>query len=174
MDPDELVGVSRSGDSAPAATLVQLDWMNGVYLRPQPDAHGGPRRLPGAGDRLAGRADARCAARQEIDDWGSSPILLASVERRDGYALRRSTSTCSPQRGARGLEVFTAEAIERALRDLAERLGQKPRQAFQPIRVAVTGSTVSPGLFESIELLGRDETLARIRNARAAAAGASV
>ena len=37
-------------------------------------------------------------------------------------------------------------------------------------RVAVTGSTVSPGLFESIELLGRDETLARIRDARTAAA----
>jgi len=68
-----------------------------------------------------------------------------------------------------GLEPFTADAIEQALRDLAERIGQKPRQAFQPIRVAVTGSTVSPGLFESIELLGRDETLARIRDARAAA-----
>jgi glutamyl-tRNA synthetase len=67
------------------------------------------------------------------------------------------------------LEPFTAEAIEQALRQLAERIGQKPRQAFQPIRVAVTGSTVSPGLFESIELLGRDETLARIRDARAAA-----
>jgi glutamyl-tRNA synthetase len=67
------------------------------------------------------------------------------------------------------LEPFTADAIEQALRDLAERIGQKPRQAFQPIRVAVTGSTVSPGLFESIELLGRDETLARIRDARAAA-----
>ena len=68
-----------------------------------------------------------------------------------------------------GLEPFTAEAIEQALRALAERIGQKPRQAFQPIRVAVTGSTVSPGLFESIELLGRDETLARIRDARSAA-----
>ena len=68
-----------------------------------------------------------------------------------------------------GVEPFTAEAIEQALRDLAERVGQKPRQAFQPIRVAVTGSTVSPGLFESIELLGRDETLARIRGARTAA-----
>jgi len=36
------------------------------------------------------------------------------------------------------------------------------RQAFQPIRAAVTGSNVSPGLFESIELLGREETLARL------------
>jgi glutamyl-tRNA synthetase len=68
------------------------------------------------------------------------------------------------------LEPFTAEAIERALRELAERLGQKPRQAFQPIRVAVTGSTVSPGLFESIEFLGRKETLERLRRAMAASA----
>ncbi len=68
------------------------------------------------------------------------------------------------------VEPFTAEAIEAALRALADRLGQKPRQAFQPIRIAVTGSKVSPGLFESIELLGREETLVRIRSAHAAAA----
>ena len=55
--------------------------------------------------------------------------------------------------------------MEAALRGLADRLGLKPRDAFQPIRVAVTGSNVSPGLFESIELLGCDETLARLRAA---------
>jgi glutamyl-tRNA synthetase len=60
------------------------------------------------------------------------------------------------------VEPFAADRIEEALRGLAEREGLKPRQAFQPIRAAVTGSNVSPGLFESIELLGRDETLARL------------
>jgi len=53
---------------------------------------------------------------------------------------------------------------------LAERLELKPRAAFQPIRVAVTGSKISPGLFESIELLGRERTLERIRRAREAGA----
>jgi hypothetical protein len=53
------------------------------------------------------------------------------------------------------VEPFEAEAIEAALRGLAERLELKPAKAFQPIRVAVTGSKVSPGLFESIELLGK-------------------
>jgi glutamyl-tRNA synthetase len=48
-------------------------------------------------------------------------------------------------------------------------LGLKPRQGFQPIRIAVTGSKVSPGLFESIELLGRDVAVSRLS---AAAAGA--
>jgi glutamyl-tRNA synthetase len=46
----------------------------------------------------------------------------------------------------------------------------KPRQAFQPVRVAVTGSKVSPGLFESIELLGRETTLSRLRAAAAVVA----
>jgi glutamyl-tRNA synthetase len=68
------------------------------------------------------------------------------------------------------VEPFEAEPIEQALRTTADELGLKPRQAFQPIRVAVTGSTVSAGLFESLELLGRDESLERIR--RAAGAGA--
>jgi len=66
------------------------------------------------------------------------------------------------------VEPFDAASIETALRAKADELGLKPRQAFQPIRVAVTGSRVSPGLFESIELLGRDVTLKRLR---AAAAG---
>ena len=59
-------------------------------------------------------------------------------------------------------EPFDAAHVEAVLRALVERLGVKPRDAFQPIRIAVTGSKVSPGLFESIELLGRDETLARL------------
>ena len=62
------------------------------------------------------------------------------------------------------VEPFDSERIEAALRSLAEREGLKPRQAFQPIRAAVTGSNVSPGLFESIELLGREETLARLES----------
>ena len=69
-----------------------------------------------------------------------------------------------------GLEPFDAESIERELRGLAERLELKPREAFQPIRVAVTGSKVSPGLFESLELLGRERSLRRLRAARAATA----
>jgi glutamyl-tRNA synthetase len=65
------------------------------------------------------------------------------------------------------VDPFTAESIEQSLRGLADRLELKPREAFQPIRIAVTGSKVSPGLFESIELLGRERTLDRIKNARA-------
>jgi glutamyl-tRNA synthetase len=54
------------------------------------------------------------------------------------------------------------EAIEAALHAACERQGVKPRVLFMPVRVALTGSTVSPGLYESLELVGRDESLARL------------
>jgi glutamyl-tRNA synthetase len=61
---------------------------------------------------------------------------------------------------------WTAPAIEEALRDaLIEGLGLKPRTAFAPLRVAVTGRRVSPPLFESMELLGRKRTLSRLNRA---------
>jgi glutamyl-tRNA synthetase len=65
----------------------------------------------------------------------------------------------------RPLEPWTSEAIERALRELADEQGLKPRKAFQPIRLAVTGRLVSPPLFESMELLGRERSLARLEQA---------
>ena len=49
----------------------------------------------------------------------------------------------------------------------------KPRQAFAPIRVAVTGSKISPGLYESLALLGREESLARLNRAVARAGAAT-
>jgi len=60
------------------------------------------------------------------------------------------------------VEPFAAPEIESALRALAARLELSPRKAFEPIRIAVTGSKVSPGLFESLELLGKEETLRRL------------
>jgi len=63
------------------------------------------------------------------------------------------------------LKDFNRAAVEDALRSLAARLGLKPRKAFQPLRVAVTGSKVSPPLFESMELLGRERCLQRIARA---------
>ena len=66
-----------------------------------------------------------------------------------------------------GVTDWTTEAIETALKGaLIEGLDLKPRKAFGPIRVAVTGATVSPPLFESMELLGRERSLARLRQAR--------
>jgi glutamyl-tRNA synthetase len=68
-----------------------------------------------------------------------------------------------------GLDRWETEPIEAALRAaLVDGLGLKPKHAFGPVRVAVTGRRVSPPLFESLELLGKEKTLARL------AAGAGV
>ncbi len=66
-----------------------------------------------------------------------------------------------------GVTEWTAPEIESAVKAaLIDGLGLKPRKAFGPVRVAVTGSTVSPPLFESLELLGRERSLRRLRDAR--------
>jgi glutamyl-tRNA synthetase len=64
------------------------------------------------------------------------------------------------------LTTFDLTAVEEALRALPDTLEMKPKMVFQPLRVAVTGTTVSPPLFESLALLGRERTLARLRLAR--------
>jgi glutamyl/glutaminyl-tRNA synthetase len=60
---------------------------------------------------------------------------------------------------------FTVDRVEEALRAVVKRIGVKPGRVFQPVRVAIAGTTVSPGIFESVAVLGRDETLARIDRA---------
>ena len=98
------------------------------------------------------RADPEDAARALTPDAG--PVLAAAEE-----ALT-------------ALGPWTAEAIKAALQTaLVDGLGLKPRAAFGGARVAVTGRRVSPPLFESIELLGRDRTLGRLARARVIAAG---
>ena len=180
MSPDELVQrfmLERVGASPATLDYEKLDWMNGVYLRAldtdcYADALVAYLREQGYDwpeERIRAAAP---LVQEKIERLGQFPDFAGFFfERRNGYdpaALDAGVLSAAEETLA-GLEPFTAEAIEQALRDLADRIGQKPRQAFQPIRVAVTGSTVSPGLFESIELLGREETLARIRDARSAA-----
>ena len=91
---------------------------------------------------------------------------FAIDESRPRQAARRRRASPSSAPRTRRLEAlgeWSTESIEEALRAaLVEGLGLKPRVAFGPVRVAVTGSRISPPLFESLELLGRDVTLARL------------
>jgi glutamyl-tRNA synthetase len=57
---------------------------------------------------------------------------------------------------------FDIEAVKQALASVIERHAAKPREIYQPVRVAIAGTTISPGIFESVALLGREETLRRI------------
>ena len=181
MPPDELVErftLERVGASPATLDYQKLDWMNGVYLRAldldaYADALVAHLREQGYDWPEQGIRAAAPLVQEKIERLGQFPEFAGFFfERRDGWdpAALDANVLAAAEETLADLEPFTAEAIEQALRQLAEHVGQKPRQAFQPIRVAVTGSTVSPGLFESIELLGRDETLARIRDARSAAA----
>jgi glutamyl-tRNA synthetase len=68
-------------------------------------------------------------------------------------------------------EPFEAEPLEHAFREAAEAAGMKPGPYFTPLRVAVTGKTISPPLFASIVALGREETIGRLRKAQQLLAG---
>jgi glutamyl-tRNA synthetase len=186
MAPDELVRrftLERVGASPATLDYQKLDWLNGTHLRALPPEEYADALVAYLREQGYDWPEERIRAaaplvQEKIERLGQFPDFAGFLfERRNGSDAE-STETrvtldadvlAAAEETLAGVEPFTAEAIEQALRDLAERVGQKPRQAFQPIRVAVTGSTVSPGLFESIELLGRDETLARIRDARTAA-----
>ena len=63
------------------------------------------------------------------------------------------------------LEPFTPDAIEGALAPLLDRFDVKPGRLYQPLRVAITGTSVSPGIFESLATLGREQTVSRLRDA---------
>jgi glutamyl-tRNA synthetase len=178
MSPEELVErftLDRVGASPAAFDYDKLDWMNGVYLRSlSADAYADRlvEYLRGRGIEWDAELVRKAAplVQDKIAKLGEFPefagFLFREIE--PDPALLNGGSAMLEGAGEvlEGVEPFAAEPIEAALRALAERLELKPRQAFQPIRVAVTGSKVSPGLFESLELLGRDESLARIEAAR--------
>jgi glutamyl-tRNA synthetase len=161
----------------------KLRHMNGRWLRELPVGEL-ERRL----EQYTGRAGLRGAvdiSREKIqtlaefwplvgfafDGPSDDPAAFAKTIGRDGGAdnLRAAREALA------GVEPFTTEGIESALRALVEQRGVKPGQVFQPVRVAIAGTTVSPGIFESVALLGREETLSRIDRAleRVAQAGQS-
>jgi glutamyl-tRNA synthetase len=170
----ERFSLERVTQSSAQFDYAKLDWMNGMYIRSLTsddfahalllwlgeqgfawDAELVRRAAPLVQEKLTRLEEFPAYARflfedvapdaSEID--GGQPVIVAARD-----ALAR-------------LDPFTAGSIEAALRAVLEELGLKPRQGFQPIRIAVTGSKISPGLFESIELLGRETALERLSRA---------
>ena len=171
MSRDELVerfSLERVGASPATFDYEKLDWLNGVYLRALAPEDYAERLVVWLRDQGIDWDEALVRA--------SAPHVQEKLERFDGYpafcrflfepvavpeGVDASVCRAAHDRLATVGE-WTASTIESTLRGLADELGVKPRQAFQPIRLAVTGSNVSPGLFESLELLGRDESLSRL------------
>jgi glutamyl-tRNA synthetase len=166
--------LDRVGTSAATFDYKKLEWLNGMYLRAlPPDAYADAlvRYLREQGYEWDEDVIRKAAplVQEKIATLGEFPafagFLFARVEPDpeklgDGQMLPVAVERLAE------VEPFEAEEIEAALRDVAEGLGLKPREAFQPIRLALTGSPVSPGLFESLELLGRQESLERLAAAR--------
>jgi glutamyl-tRNA synthetase len=190
MSREELIdrfSLDRVGASPAVFDYQKLAHMNGVYLRALSPAEYADRLVSYLrevgfdGDEELIRRSAPLV-QEKIATLGEFPafagFLFHDVEPDpsllDSEVLDEAVAVLGP------LEPFTAERIEDTLRGLAERLQLSPRKAFEPIRVAVTGSKVSPGLFESLELLGKEPAIERLRRGavdrrgRAGSAGASV
>ena len=173
MSRDEIVErFSLEAVSASPGTFdyAKLDWMNGVYLRAlDPDAYAdevvGYLREQGVDwpeDRVRAMAP---LVQEKVGRLGEIPsftgFLFGDVEPDPELLDERILRAAENALGR--LDGWSADEIETALKALCEELGEKPRTVFGPIRVAVTGSRVSPGLYESLELLGRDTSLERLR-----------
>jgi glutamyl-tRNA synthetase len=169
--------LDRVGRSAAIFDEQKLRWMNGRFMRELPL----PEYVAAVAAWLGREPDERLTAACEIAQEKAQtlaevwPLIRFVVEGPvdDPAAWEKvMTPDARPRLEAalaalREVPSFEVAEIETALRGVVERLGAKPKEVFQPVRVAITGSTVSPGIFESLAVLGRDESVARIERALA-------
>jgi len=147
----------------------KLRWMNGRYLRELP-----VDELKARVEALTGREVPRAAVEiaqekmQTLADFWTLAAFLVERQPTDEKAWGKVMKDGAAERLAQAraalaaADPFDSEHVETALRGVVEELEVKPNQVFQPVRVAIAGTTVSPGIFESVATLGRDETLSRI------------
>ncbi|CAN5752574.1 glutamate--tRNA ligase [soil metagenome] len=178
---DDLVAkfsLVRVGRNPAAFDVPKLEWLNGHYIRSLPAPELAARLVPFCvasglpADSPEGRALLEAVAPlvgERLRRLAEAPPMVAFLlgrrapDDKAAKVLRGNEEYLGTVREAlESLEDWTVASIEKVLRALAEDLGLKPRQAFQPIRAAVTGTLVSPPLFESLAILGRAETLARL------------
>ncbi|HWB65287.1 MAG TPA: glutamate--tRNA ligase [Mycobacteriales bacterium] len=175
---------ARVNPVGPVFDVDKLRWMSGHYLRELPVADAA-ERLVGFMQVSAETADLVRRATPLVQERVST--LREAAEMLDflvGESFDVDPAAAAKQLGVTAepvllaaatalgeLTSFGAAEVEAALRAaLVDGLGLKPKHAFGPVRVAVTGRTVSPPLFESIELLGREVTLERLQAALGAGA----
>ena len=162
---------------------VKLEWLNGVYIRHMPEVELTRRvgdYLERAGHSVAEdpvRFSRTVAISQEkihtlADFWPLAGSLLDGAiddpKARQRWLGDEGRAVLADVRAALAqAPTFDQAGVEGALKAIVERRALKPREVYQPVRVAISGSTVSPGIFESVTLLGREETLRRIDRALA-------
>ncbi len=175
MSTEELVERFRVEDVGRASAIFderKLRWINGRFMREMPlneYTAAVARHLHREPDE---RLQVACEIVQEKaqtleEVWPLIRFLFEPpVEDPKAWEKTMKEGTLELLETARGAladaEGFDAEGVEAALSPLPDRLAVKPGRLYQPIRVAITGGTVSPGIFESLAALGREEAVARI------------
>ena len=149
---------------------AKLRWMNGRYLRElSVDALTAElERFTGRGGLRAGVEISAEKVQTLADFWPLAGFLYDGPV--EDPKARQTWLTAPGHREAvadaraalAAVDPFELDAIEAALRGVAERREVKAKEVFQPVRVAIAGTAASPGLFESLQVLGRDEALARM------------
>ncbi len=178
MSTEELVRRFRVEDVGRAAAIFdekKLRWINGRYMREMPTAQYAAAVATHLGRELDDRLRAACEIAQEkaqtLEEVWALIRFLFEPPIDDEKAWRKTMKENAPdllgaaREALAGCEKFDAGAVEGALSPLPEKLGVGAGKLYQPIRVAITGTTVSPGIFESVAALGREEALARIDTA---------
>ena len=189
LTTDELIGrfsIERVGRSSAIFDERKLRWMNGRFMRAIPldeyEARVGAHLAatdPAAAEvfeaapperRRAACAIVREKAQTLTEVWPLIRFLFEGPAD-DPDAWRRVMTPDTGPLLAAALEAlgdgasFEPTSIEEALREVVAGRDVKPKLLFQPLRVAITGTTVSPGIFESLAALGREESVARIERA---------
>jgi glutamyl-tRNA synthetase len=153
----------------------KLRWLNGRYMR-ELDTDELTRRLEAYTGR-EGLRDAVAISEEKVqtlaDFWPLAGFIFDGPAddpaARERWLGEEGRAALADVRSALAeVEPFTAESVEPALRAVVEARGVKPKDVFQPVRVALAGTTVSPGIFETLAVLGRDASLERIDRALAA------
>ena len=148
----------------------KLRWMNGRYIR-ELAVDDLTTRIEGFLGRDGALGGAVFAAREKIqtlaDFWPLvGPIYDGPVDdakaREQWLTGEGRVSLAAAREALAGVDAWDTEHLAAALNGVLAHLGLKPKQRCQPIRVAVGGTTISPGIFETLELRGRGEALARM------------
>ena len=175
MTTDELIerfALERVSKNPAMFDEQKLRWMNGHYLRELPSEEVRARLEELTGREIPLQAVAISQEKmQTLSEFWPLAKFLVEPQDFDQKAWDKVMGDGAPERlnaareALEALDSFQPADVEGALRSVVERLEVKPREVFQPVRVAISGTTVSPGIFESVAALGRDETLARIDRA---------
>ncbi|MFZ5823801.1 MAG: glutamate--tRNA ligase [Bacillota bacterium] len=160
----------------------KLNWMNGMYIRKKSLDEFAELALPFVVQSgMYTEAEARANwewykqvlshAQPRVETLAQVPLhtdifFKDQIEMNEAAAAKFLTDAVKPffRRVIEGLGTveWELESIEKQIRSIQEEMGLKPKESFQPIRVAITGRTESPGLFETVHLIGRERVIARI------------